>query len=141
MADYNQITEFIDNVPGSNYRLYDVYNTFNSEGDLEEIYNIDVIINSINNILRIPKGSYLDDPEFGVGLEKYLFELSDQTTLTAITSEVKQAIAVFERRAKIDINISFFTNMRGFNIDIRVSMNGITKSTNVKIQENLIKNI
>jgi phage baseplate assembly protein W len=141
MTEYNQITEFMDNVPGSNYRLYDINNIFNSEGDLAEIYNVDVIINSINNILRIPKGTYLDDPEFGVGIEKYLFEPSDQTTISAITSEVKEAISVFERRAKIDVSVSFFTNMRGFNIDIKVSMNGISKTTKVKIQENLIKNI
>lgn len=141
MTEYNQITEFMDNVPGSNYRIYDINNIFNSEGDLAEIYNVDVIINSINNILRITKGTYLDDPEFGVGIEKYLFEPADQTTLSAITNEVKSAISVFERRAKIDVSISFFTNMRGFNIDIKVSMNGITKTSKVKIQENLINNI
>lgn len=138
---YNRVTEFLDNVPGSDYRFYDVDSIIGSDGDLVELYNIDMIINSINKILRIQKGTYIDDPEFGVGLEKYLFEPSDQKTLDDITREVKEAIAAFEKRATIKVDIQFFKNMKGFNINIYVSMNGINKKTSVKIQDNLIKNI
>lgn len=137
----NRLSEFYSNVPGSNYKLKDIDSIIDGKGELKEIYDIDVIVNSINKILRIQKGTYLDDPDFGVGLEKYLFEPADRQTIDAITHEVKQAIANYERRAKIQIDIRFTNNTKGFEINIKVEKNGLTRVTSVNISSGHIKDI
>lgn len=136
-----RISDFFKNVPGSNYKLKDIDSIIDGKGDFREIYDINVIVNSINNILNIPKGSYICDPNYGVGLEKYLFEPADDITRQNILNEVKNAISNYEKRANIQTEIYFFSNKRGFQIRMSVSMDGVAKELKVNIVENLIKNI
>ena len=134
-----RISDFFKNVPGSNYVLKDIDSIIDGKGDFREIYDVNVIVNSINNILNIPKGSYLCDPNYGVGLEKYLFEPADDITRQNILNEVKNAIANYEKRATIQTEVYFFSNKNGFQIKINVTMDGVTKEVKVNIVENLIK--
>ena len=136
-----RISDFFKNVPGSNYVLKDIDSIIDGKGDFREIYDVNVIVNSINNILNIPKGSYLCDPNYGVGLEKYLFEPADDITRQNILNEVKNAIANYEKRATIQTEVYFFSNKNGFQIKINVTMDGVTKEVKVNIVENLIKTI
>jgi phage baseplate assembly protein W len=136
-----RISDFFKNVPGSNYKLKDIDSIIDGKGDFREIYDINVIVNSINNILNIPKGSYICDPNYGVGLEKYLFEPADDITRQNILNEVKNAISNYEKRANIQTEIYFFSNKNGFQIRMSVTMDGVSKELKVNIVENLIKNI
>lgn len=136
-----RISDFFKNVPGSNYSLKDIDSIIDGNGDFREIYDINVIVNSINNILNIPKGSYICDPNYGVGLEKYIFEPADEITRQNILNEVKNAISNYEKRANIQTDVYFFSNKNGFQIKINVIMEGVTKEIKVNIVENLIKNI
>ena len=136
-----RISDFFKNVPGSNYVLKDIDSIIDGKGDFREIYDVNVIVNSINNILNIPKGSYLCDPNYGVGLEKYLFEPADDITRQNILNEVKNAIANYEKRATIQTEVYFFSNKNGFQIKINVTMDDVTKEVKVNIVENLIKTI
>lgn len=138
---YNKTSEFYENVPGSNYQLKDIDSSINGYGDLTELFDIDVIVNSINKILRINQGTYIDDPQFGLGLEKYLFEPSDRITQEAITQDVRRAIASYEKRARIAVDVAFYSDMKGFEIKIYIEKDGIKKETRVKVTENLIKNL
>lgn len=137
----NKITEFYNTVPGSNHKLKDIDSVFDGKGDLRELYDIDVIVNSINNILNIQKGSYICDPNFGVGLEKYIFEHTDEITKQAIMHEVRNAISIYEQRAKIDIDVYYYNNMNGFQIYIKIEMDGNLRELKVNYVDNKIKNI
>ena len=137
----NKLTEFYNTVPGSNFKLKDIDCIFDAKGDLRELHDVDVIVNSINNILNIPKGSYICDPNFGVGLEKYIFEPTDEVTKQAIIHEVRNAISVYEQRAKIDINVYYYNNMSGFQISIKIEMDGNLRDLKVNFVDNKIKNI
>lgn len=136
-----RVSDFLKNVPGSNYQIKDIDSVIDGKGDLRELYDISAIVNSINNILNIPKGSYICDPDFGVGLEKYIYEPADEITRTNIITEVRNAISNYEKRAKINIDVLFFTKKNGFQIKITVKMDGVVKDIKVNIVENLIKNI
>lgn len=136
-----RISDFFKNVPGSNYKLKDIDSIIDGKGDFREIYDVNVIVNSINNILNIPKGSYICDPNYGVGLEKFLFEPADDITRQNILMEVKNAISNYEKRANIQTDVYFFSNKNGFQVRIKVTMDGTSKEIKVNIVENLIKNI
>ena len=45
-----RISDFFKNVPGSNYVLKDIDSIIDGKGDFREIYDVNVIVNSINNI-------------------------------------------------------------------------------------------
>lgn len=137
----NKLGEFYNEVPGSNFSLKDIDSNLDGRGDLRELHDIDVIINSISKILNIQKGTYLFDPEFGVGLHKYLFEPADQKTYDNISREVKNAVYNYEKRAKILVDIKFFSNKRGFVINIGIEMDGERRATSIKIDENLVRSV
>jgi uncharacterized protein len=57
---------------------------------------------SIAIILQTQPGERLLMPEFGCGLERFLFEPNNIATLRQIQEEVKRAIVRWERRVRLD---------------------------------------
>jgi hypothetical protein len=64
MASY--IGKFKRNVIGSEGRISDYIPKIIAKGDFKRINDLQVILNSWNNILMTPKGSYLLDPDMAV---------------------------------------------------------------------------
>ena len=60
-----------------------------------EYTDTDAIILNIRNILLSRKGNYPDTPSFGMNIEKYQFDLLDQTQIDIIKSELAQQIAKY----------------------------------------------
>ena len=135
------LSRFYEIAPGSDYELKSIESDIDANGDLREVFDADVIVNSIIKLLSISKGTYLFDPNFGVGIHKYIFEPADLYTKNKIESEVKTAIAIYETRARIDVNISFLSNVRGFKIEINVEMGKIVRKASIDITDSLIKSI
>ena len=73
---------------------------------IPELYNIDVIFQSIQNILTTPKGTRAFLPEFGCDLEQYLFELDTDVVRELILTEIFEAINKWEPRVKMIYNLS-----------------------------------
>ena len=65
------------------------------------------IKDNLRNILFFRKGDYPDDPNFGVGLQDYLFEQGDSTFKLALGQEIRRQINRYEKRARID-NLRIF---------------------------------
>lgn len=63
--------------------------------------NISSIRDNIRNIIYFRKGDYYDDPDFGVGLQDYLFDQNDELFRLAISQEVRRQIRKYEPRVKI----------------------------------------
>lgn len=66
-----------------------------SEGELN-------VRESICVILRTRPGERLLRPDFGCGLDRYLYEPNDVATLRLIQEEVKRAITRWEPRVRLD---------------------------------------
>lgn len=65
--------------------------------DIESIYQ------SLFNILNTQKGERIFEPEFGIALEDYVFELADDITALAILQEIVTAVNKFEGRVKVNL--------------------------------------
>lgn len=65
------------------------------------VYNVDDVVQSINNILRTPLGSRMFLPEFGTQLEDLLFELMSDKTSLAIQSAIITGIRLWEPRVAL----------------------------------------
>lgn len=63
--------------------------------------NFESIRDNIRNILFFRKGDYPDSPDFGVGIQDYLFEQNDELLKIALSQEIRRQIATYEPRVTI----------------------------------------
>lgn len=114
----NELDKFNSNVIGSSGKISDYNPIITSSGDFERTSGITTILNSWNNILLTFKGSYDHDPEYGSDLYKFIGQPADDLTIEEITNEVYEAL-LYDTRAEItNIEVSFLSNLKGFNINI-----------------------
>jgi len=132
----NLLDRFNKNVRGSSGRIVDYISIISSKGDFKQIRNLDVILNSWNNILLTPLRTYLFDPEFGSNLYKMVFEPVDQNTVDRIKTEIENSLLKYDDRAAItNINISFLQDGKGFNVDITVDYEGEEGNLSLTLDE------
>jgi phage baseplate assembly protein W len=78
----------------------------NEQEDLESIYDINVLTNSVKNFLTTIPGQKLLNPFFGIDLRKYLFEPVNSRIASVISYDIKSQIGLFEPRITInDISV------------------------------------
>jgi len=134
------LENFVETIPGSIRTPYDVLPKVDSTGDLKKIKGIDVIVTSVRNLLLTSKGSYVFDPEFGVGIHRYIFELFDDRTKDNITNDINVAIRRYERRAKITTNVRKMKGgKKGFKVDLDIKYEGENRSISINYDESLLK--
>jgi len=98
------------------------------DGNFEDVFDIDVIINSWNNILLTPKGSYDHDPQYGSNLFSLLYEPMCIETEDTIRDDIYSSIYFYDNRATIsDIRITVSNVTKSYNIKIEILYNGETK--------------
>lgn len=132
----NLLNRFNESVAGSNTKIADYLSTIAVAGDFKRIRDLEVILNSWNNILITPKRSYQYDPEYGSDLYKLVFEPADDITLDKVINEVKNTLMRYDDRATInDIDVVFFSNQKGFSLTIDVEYEGDTKQLNAILDE------
>ena len=132
----NLLDRFRTQVIGSENSLRDYLSVIASIGDFKRIDDINVIINSWNNILLTPRGSYLHDPEFGSDLYKYVFEPSDDSTVDGIKREVIDRISLYDDRASIeDVNVSISNNGKRISLSILINYQGEKGTLDVKFDD------
>ena len=80
------------------------YSDVNQQDPLvqRKIYDLEDIYQSIHNILNTRKGERLFIPDFGVDLEKFLFEPMTFENEILAFNEIKTALERYEPRIKID---------------------------------------
>jgi len=133
-------TEFLKNIPGSAYDIIDVDTVINSSGDFRELKGIDAIVNGITQILMTEKGTYLFNPEYGVGLQKYLFEPNDEITKARIKEETVVAIKTYEPRVAVNVSVTYSTsNKRSFYLNLEITYRGETRRTTIPFDDRLLK--
>jgi phage baseplate assembly protein W len=136
MADF--LKRFNQTVAGTRNQISDYVSVIAPVGDFRRINDIEVILNSWNNILITPKRSYIFDPEYGSNLYKIVFEPVDQITQEKIRQEVIETIQKYDDRASIrNVSINFLPNYKGFQVNIDVSYKGDSSQLQVVIDQNV----
>lgn len=134
----NILNRFNQAVVGSNSKLADYISKISTKGDFKRITDLQVILNSWNNILLTPKRSYQFDPEYGSDLYKMVFEPADERTAEKIKKETVDVLQRYDDRAAItSINIQYFPNKKGFSIDIKVNYEEHEGQLQVAIDEDI----
>jgi len=121
----------------SEIRYFDYVPTTNKVDDFVRIEDIDVIINSWNNILLTPRGTYDHDPNYGSGLFELIFEPVDGSTKNIIKNEILDSVYHYDNRARIKhINVTFIkgsSSKKGFNVEIDVEYRGTVKKLTLDV--------
>jgi len=132
----NLLDRFQTQVVGSETILRDYLSIIASTGNFKRISDLNVILNSWNNILLTPRGSYIHDPEFGSDLYKYVFEPSDSDSVDGIKREVIDRITLYDDRAAIeDVEVTISTNGKRFSIAVYVNYQGERGTLDVKFDD------
>ena len=84
--------------------------------------NLEALAQTIQNLLIIEKGTYPNDPNLGVGIANYMFDLADNITITKIESEIKDQIVTYiaHQFVTVDVNVSTY---KAKNTDARKAVN------------------
>ena len=134
----NLLDRFKQTVVGSESKLADYRSTISSTGDFKRISDIEVILNSWNNILTTPRRTYMFDPEYGSDLYKLVFEPADEKTVELITKEVVTSLRKYDDRARInDISVSYLSNGKGFVVSVDVEYEGEVGQLQTVVDEDL----
>jgi phage baseplate assembly protein W len=135
----NLLERFIKSARGTDVQPHDFIPYISSIGDFKRISNIDVILNSWNNILLTPLGSYIADPDFGSDLYTLIFEPADSGTVESIKHEVKARILKYDARGEIlSITVVMLPNGKGFNVNLECGFNGESGEISIKFDDSTV---
>lgn len=74
----------------------------NQLGDATKLVNMNSIKQAIKTIILTPPGSRLFEPNFGCGINNYLFEFNDEETKTKLERAIRNSIATYEPRVLLN---------------------------------------
>jgi phage baseplate assembly protein W len=102
--------------------------------DLKIDYDYAAIRNSIFNLLTTVPGQRILNPEFGLGIQKYLFLQANERTARAIGNEILNGIVKYEPRIQIEnINVAVDELEQQYVISLAVSVKSINPTTTIKL--------
>lgn len=132
----NLLDRFRKQVRGSEKRIYDYLPKITAKGEFKRISDINVIVNSWNNILITPRRTYINDPEYGSDLHLQVFEPSDSITVEKIENEILERIRTYDDRATItNLEVYELRNRKGFSIDIQVEYEGSVEELSITFDD------
>jgi phage baseplate assembly protein W len=87
-------------------------------GDIVSIKEETAVKNALINLLRSPVGNRPFDPDYGVNLQRYLFEPADALTENEINEDIAYAIKTFEPRVEL---VSITSEMVEYGVNITIT--------------------
>ena len=118
--------QFDQNIAGNESQIFDYDPYIGNRGDFKKTEDINVVIRSIRTLLLTPLGHYPFDPEYGSLLYQQLFEPFDDETLQRIDFEIRDRIAQYEDRCKVE-KVEFKKTQDGKSliVDVNIDRNGV----------------
>ena len=102
--------------------------------DLAKLVNEDAVTRSIKNILFTKKFERFTDPEFGVGVEGFLFENFSNITEEGLMNEIELAIRNYEPRADlIEVKVKYYHDENQLEITIKYGMIAVAQPVVFKV--------
>jgi phage baseplate assembly protein W len=134
MADSQQF--FNSQIMGKSDEIYDYNFVIGGTGDLTRLSGINVLINSLRNLLLTPLGHYPFDPEYGSLLYKKLFEPSDKITQQSIEYEIKIRVQRYDDRIKIQtVQFTWSKDRKTVSVSVVILRNGVTGKIDVTLSD------
>lgn len=90
--------------------------------DIQAIFDVEAIKNSIVNAFLTSPGQKILNPRFGVDLRRYLFEPIDEFTAESIEDDIKKKLPRWEPRITIE-NVSVLPNEDNLEYHITLQIN------------------
>jgi phage baseplate assembly protein W len=72
----------------------------------EKIYDVEAVLQSLDTLINTTPGERLFLPDFGIDLEKFLFEPMDWKTKSEMFDEIFRKVGKYEPRAEINTRLS-----------------------------------
>jgi len=136
------LEKFQKNIVGSKGKHLDFIPLLSSKGDFSTVADMQVILNSWNNILLTKTRTYMHNPEYGSELYTYIFEPADEVTVEAIKEEIRYRLMLYDNRAYItSIDVKFISDGHGFVLDIGVEYEGEKDSLRTAIIDQTLLNL
>lgn len=102
-TSYNNNLKTLNEIQKENENFKkDITLNINNFKKLSYLYDREALARMIQNIIVTKKGTYPNNPDFGVGIENYMFELADGKTLSELTSNINEQLSKWVRN---DYNI------------------------------------
>ena len=121
MTTGNSLKKFEENVKGKGGIAYDYLDRVDSAGDFARIEGINVIINSLRNLLLTPLESYPFSPEYGSLLYKKVYDPLDQQSHEEIEYEIKDRVSEFDNRINVEnVIISNLSDNKGVTVTVAI---------------------
>lgn len=84
----------------------DITLNINNFKKLSYLYDREALARMLQNIIVTKKGTYPNNPDFGVGIENYMFELADGKTMSEMMTNINEQIARWiSKNEDIDIQV------------------------------------
>lgn len=94
---------------------------------------LDALAQTVQNLILMHKGTIPNDPNMGVGISRYLFEILDNQTISEIQLEIESQVAryIVHPNTIVSVNVSKQDNtMQGVNtLKITVTISTIKDAT------------
>jgi phage baseplate assembly protein W len=98
--------------------------------DIEVDFDVDAIMNSLNNIFKTIPGERFLVPTFGANLLKYIFAPVSQSVATQIGNEILRAIELWEPRVTVDrIEVVGRPDAHEYDVTIVITINAFKQQT------------
>ena len=110
----------------------------NNLGDITTVTDRQAIKQSLTNIVNTGRGQRLMEPNFGAGVERFLFEPLDERTGMDIGKAIEYNIKTYEPRITlISVNVKIDWVNNGYDISVRYSINDLqdTDFLEVKLEK------
>ena len=111
----------------------DITNIKANKTDIKVDYDVNAIKNSIRNMFNTKKGERILYPEFGMNIEKYLFEPLSVSNGNMLGEDILAGIRNFESRVTpLKINVYVREDYPGYQVDIVLFINKLNITVTLK---------
>lgn len=93
--------------------------SINNLGDISTVTDREAIKQSLKNIVDTARGQRVMEPQFGAGIQRFLFEPLDDQTGMDIGKAIESNIKAFEPRVRLTaVNVEIDLRQNGYNVDV-----------------------
>lgn len=128
--------------PNQNDNIFSCTSSLSATGDLKRLEGIDIIVDMLYNLLSIPEGTYIDDPNFGTKLHRYVFEPLTDSVVSDIIREIRFKVVSYMGNLvsiqnilplKIDKGVRIIIDLYINNRNVKLELDQMSDKTNYRV--------